>query len=65
MDASVGTPTVNQIEAYDAVVVWSDKPFDDPVALGNNLATVVQNGNVGIVTMLFEGWADNSYISLG
>mmetsp|Transcript_3986 Transcript_3986/g.5975 ORF Transcript_3986/g.5975 Transcript_3986/m.5975 type:complete len:429 (+) Transcript_3986:74-1360(+) len=51
------TPTVEEIEAFDAVLVWRNGVYGDPIALGNNLAKAVENEKVGIVTMFWEGYA--------
>jgi PKD repeat protein len=40
-DAYAATPTLEQLEAYDVVVTWSDLWYDDPVAMGDVLADYV------------------------
>jgi hypothetical protein len=47
-DARFSIPTIEQLSAYDAVVVFSYSYFFDPVALGNHLATYHNMGG-GIV----------------
>ncbi len=43
------TPTLAQLEQYQAVLVWSNNSFTDAVTLGNNLADYVDAGG-GVVT---------------
>jgi hypothetical protein len=38
MNANTGTPTLAQLQAYAAVLVYSDSGFQNATALGNNLA---------------------------
>lgn len=46
-DAATATPTDAQLDQYDMVVTDSDcAGFDDPVAIGNNLADYVDQGGV-------------------
>jgi len=52
-NANVGTPTLAQLLAHDAVLLSSDFSFADPVALGNNLADYVDAGG-GVVNMAFS-----------
>ena len=42
--ASGGTPTVAELQAYSAVLIFTDTGAQDPVALGNNLATYIDGG---------------------
>ena len=49
-DGRAGTPTLEMLEQYDAVVVWSNYTYYDPVAMGNVLADYLDEG--GAVTML-------------
>ncbi len=42
--ASTGTPTVAELQAYSAVLIFTDTGAADPVALGNNLATYIDGG---------------------
>ncbi len=46
-----GTPTLAQLQAYDAVFVWSALSFDDPTALGNVLADYVDGGGTVVQAM--------------
>ena len=43
-DAYTATPTLQQLEAYDVVVTWSDLWYVDPVGTGNVLADYVDVG---------------------
>lgn len=47
-----GTPTLAQLRAYDAVLVWTDDVAQNPVALGNALADYVDSGG-GVVNATF------------
>ncbi|MBS0188693.1 MAG: hypothetical protein JSS51_11530 [Planctomycetes bacterium] len=59
-DASAGTPTLAQLQNYDAALVWSDNLFQNPIALGNVMADYVDAGG-GVVTAVFEnGGVPNS-----
>ena len=48
------TPQLSDLQPYDAVVVFSNSPFADPVTLGNNLADYQDGG--GMVTGLQFDW---------
>ncbi len=48
-DALIGTPTLGQLSAYEAVIVMNDNAFFDPIALGNVLADYIDVGG-GVVT---------------
>ena len=57
-DARNGTPSLDQLLEYEAVVVWSNYHFSDPVALGDVLADYADNGG-GVVLHQFSfgtGW---------
>jgi subtilisin family serine protease len=61
-DARVATPNLDQLLAYDTVVVMSDAPFANPAALGNALADYVDGGGTVVQAVptfydLGEGWA--------
>ena len=45
-------PTPAQLQAYQSVLVYSDRPFNDNVALGNELADYVDQGG-GVVLNTF------------
>lgn len=46
------SPTLSQLQAYDAVLVFSDYGFSDPTALGNVLADYIDGGG-GVVGAVF------------
>ncbi len=50
-DARMGTPTLDQLRAYDAVVLISNFPFADPVAMGDVLADYVDAGGAVVQTV--------------
>jgi hypothetical protein len=52
IDASAVTPTVAQLQAYKAVLVWSNSSFAGSVALGNNIDTYLRAGG-GVVIAVF------------
>ena len=45
-DASVGIPTLGQLQQYEIVVPFSNSPFLDGDTLGNNLADYVDGGGI-------------------
>jgi len=47
-DAAATTPTIEELGPYDAVVVFSELPFADPVLLGDVVSVVVESGR-GVV----------------
>ncbi len=52
IDAQYSTPTLAQLQNYDAVLVWSDFNFSNPTQLGDVLADYVDAGG-GVVTGVF------------
>ena len=63
INVSLQTPTVGQLQAYDAVVVYSNTSFLSPSTLGDNLATYLEGGG-GVV--LFDWEAEESgFAALG
>ena len=50
--ADLTTPTLPELENYDAVLVSSDSGFNDAILLGNNLTSYADNGGV-VVTAVF------------
>ncbi len=58
-DAHIATPTLSQLQTYDAVVVWSNMQFFDATALGNVLADYLDaDGAVVLHQFCFGiGWA--------
>jgi hypothetical protein len=55
--AGLETPTLAELNAFDAVLVWSNFDFADPVTLGDNLAAYVGLGG-GVVTAVFANTSD-------
>ena len=51
-DGSAVTPTLAELQAYDAVMVFSDSSFTDPTTLGDNLADYMDSGG-GVVFATF------------
>ena len=51
-NASTGTPTLAELQQWDAVMVWSNVNFADPNALGDVLADYVDAGG-GVVVTIF------------
>ncbi len=49
INAGSVTPLLSELNLYDAVLVWSNQSFDDPVALGDNLADYVDGGGNVVV----------------
>ena len=70
-NAGNSTPSVATLNGYDSVIVFSDGGFQDPVQLGNNLASYV-NGGGGVVAATFAfnvsplsgTWASGGYSPL-
>lgn len=56
-DGRYGTPSLDMLEEYDAVVVWSNYVFYDRVAMGDVLADYLDEG--GAVTMLVFSFSSN------
>jgi F0F1-type ATP synthase membrane subunit c/vacuolar-type H+-ATPase subunit K len=52
INATTTTPTLEQLQAYDAVITWSNVDYQDEVALGNVLADYVDAGG-GVVVAVF------------
>jgi hypothetical protein len=48
-DASIGTPTLAELQMHQAVLVFSDKVFFDPITLGNVLADYYDAGGRVVV----------------
>lgn len=61
-DASISTPTTNDLRGYDAVMIMPDSGFADGATLGNNLAQYVDNGG-GVVDSVFSVNWGQTYIS--
>src|ERR1700730_2664212 len=56
-NAQSGTPTVSQLQAYDLVFTYSNAPYADGIALGNNLADYQDSG--GVVVGNFGSFSSN------
>jgi hypothetical protein len=53
-------PTLAQLRSYQSVLVFSDYPFNDPVAMGNVLADYLDQGG-GVVLQTFAFATNTSY----
>ncbi|MBS0190810.1 MAG: hypothetical protein U0573_02820 [Phycisphaerales bacterium] len=51
-DTTTSTPTLAQLQAYDAVMTWSSSNYNNATALGNVLADFVDAGG-GVVSAVF------------
>ena len=47
------TPTLAELQAFDAVIVWTDADFDNTSLLGDRMADYVDGGG-GVVNAMFE-----------
>lgn len=56
INASSSTPTLQQLQAYDAVLVWSNTSFQDSTLLGNTLADYVDAGGAVVVAVFAVNW---------
>lgn len=52
IDLQSTTPTLAELEAFDAVIVWTNLTPTDPVGFGDNLADYVDGGG-GVVVAVF------------
>jgi hypothetical protein len=59
-DARMDTPALAQLLAYDAVVLISNNPFADPVAMGDVLADYVDGGGTVVQTVptFYDPWGN-------
>ncbi|MEJ2354685.1 MAG: choice-of-anchor D domain-containing protein, partial [candidate division WOR-3 bacterium] len=53
IDAQIVTPTTEELQAFDAVLVWKNTIYSNRVSLGNNLADYVDAGG-GVVLAVYE-----------
>ncbi len=53
INVSSVTPTLAELEAFDAVIVWTDSPFQNAGLLGERMADYVDIGG-GVVNAMFE-----------
>ncbi len=56
INASSSTPTLQQLQAYDALLVWSNTSFQDSTLLGNTLADYVDAGGAVVVAVFAVNW---------
>ncbi len=63
LDAAAGTPTLQQFQAYDAVLVWSNTGFQNSALLGDTLADYVDGGG-GVVVAVFANAIASSTLSI-
>ena len=47
--AASSTPTLAELQAHDAVLLWSGAPWDDPAALGDALADYIDGGGAVVL----------------
>jgi hypothetical protein len=64
VDPRYSTPSAASLSSYDSVLVWSDYVFQDRTALGDNLATYVDNGG-GVVLATFDYYGGSGFSLLG
>jgi PKD repeat protein len=55
---SSSTPSVAQMQQYDAILVYSDTSFNNNTAIGNNLADYIDGGG-GVVLSTFVFYSSN------
>ena len=56
------TPTLAQLQPFDAILVWTNDAFDDPAAAGDTLAAYVDyGGSVVIATYAFSKTIENNW----
>lgn len=48
-DVSTSTPDIGDLLSYDAVLVYNEVPFADPVAMGDLVATFVEYGRGAVI----------------
>ncbi|HYG02565.1 MAG TPA: S8 family serine peptidase [Chryseosolibacter sp.] len=53
IDVSAYTPTLDEVEVFDAVLIFNNYPYADNETLGNVLADYFDNGG-GVVSAMFE-----------
>jgi len=51
--AATATPTMSYLSQFDVVFAFSDGTYQDPITLGNNLASFVDGGK-GVVLAMFD-----------
>lgn len=60
LDVSDVTPTLEELQAFDSVLVHGNFRYQNAMALGNVMANYVDSGG-GVVCMMFEVGLDDSY----
>lgn len=65
INAALVTPTLNDLLAYDSVIVWSNTSFQDSVALGDVLADYVDAGGGVVVATFANSDATTTRMILG
>ncbi len=66
VDVATATPTLTQLEAFEAVLVWSDEAFADAEALGNALADYADaGGGVVVAAVSFDVPSESDPDTLG
>jgi len=58
MDVQSSTPTLTQLQGYDAVLTWNDYSYNNSTSLGNVLADYIDGGG-GVVTAIFTTGNNN------
>ena len=53
IDVSTFTPEISELQMFDALLIFSNYTYDDPISLGNNIADYIESGG-GVVTMMFD-----------
>ena len=64
INAATSTPTLAQLQQYDAVMTWSNVNYLDAVGLGNVMADYVDSGG-GVVVAVFANATTNTSRVLG
>jgi hypothetical protein len=65
IDAGATTPTLAQLQAYTAVIVWSNQNFQNSTLLGDTLADYVDAGGGVVVTVFANTTASANRFLLG
>jgi hypothetical protein len=63
INAATSTPTLQQLSAYDAVIVWSNISFQNPTLFGDTLADYVDAGG-GVVVAVFANATASTTLSI-
>jgi hypothetical protein len=65
IDAALSTPTLAQLQAYDAVIVWSNVNFQNSTLLGDTLADYVDAGGGVVITVFANSTLSANRFLLG